>query len=194
MNLLADKARQDSSLKVLQSLAIRTMAKAAYSPDNIGHYGLSFEYYSHFTSPIRRYSDLMVHRILLDNLEGEKRYQLDIIERQCTHISSQERKAMIAERESTKYFQVLFLKEQLGKEFDGIITGMNNRGIFVEMLQNRCEAILPLETLGSEVEVNKNRLSVSLVKGTKPLKMGDKLKVRLISANLEDKELVVNLA
>ena len=71
---------------------------------------------------------------------------------------------------------------------------MNNRGIFVEMLQNRCEAILPLETLGSEVEVNKNRLSVSLVKGTKPLKMGDKLKVRLISANLEDKELVVNLA
>jgi len=194
MNLLADKARQDSSLKVLQSLAIRTMAKAAYSPDNIGHYGLSFDNYTHFTSPIRRYSDLMVHRILMDNLKSEKRYQLDVIERQCLHISTQERKAMIAERESTRYFQVLYLQGQIGNEFEAIITGMNNRAIFVEMIANKCEATLPLDSIEGDAELNKNKLSISLIRGSKPLKMGDSLKVKLISARLEDKELIVELA
>lgn len=193
MNILADKARQDSTLKVLQSLAIRTMAKAAYSPDNIGHYGLAFDYYTHFTSPIRRYSDLLVHRILDDIIYDRKSYARDILDRQCLYISSQERKAMIAERESTKYYQVLFLKDQIGREFDALVTGMNDRGIYVEMIENKCEAMVPIEMLGDKVNLSKSRLSIQLNQNQTKIKMGDKLRIRLTATDLDDKEVIAAL-
>lgn len=194
LNHLAQLIRENDDLKILQPLAIRTMAKAAYSPENIGHYGLAFEYYTHFTSPIRRYADLMVHRILFENLTHEKRFRLDAVESQCMYISAQERKAMEAERESTKYFQVLYMNDQIGKEFVGRITGMNDRGFYVELIDSKCEAVLSFTSVPDNIIVNRNRLSAASSVSDKVWKVGERIHVKIISANLDDRELGVEFA
>jgi ribonuclease R len=127
LNKLSEMARSNEALKILQPLAIRSMAKAEYHPDNIGHYGLSFKFYAHFTSPIRRYADLLVHRILFANLRALYRVDHGLLTRQCQHISNQERKAMEAERASTRFYQVYYLKDRIGEIFDGRIIGMMRR-------------------------------------------------------------------
>ncbi len=136
-NNLAEQARKNPEYKILEPMAIRTMAKAVYSTDNIGHYGLAFTNYAHFTSPIRRYADVLVHRLLELNLNESHRTDKEDLEMGCKHISAQERKAMSAERESVKYKQVEFIKDQVGRTFEGVITGIIDRGFFVEIIENR---------------------------------------------------------
>lgn len=147
-NKLAEAAKKDEKLRLLEPLAIRTMAKAIYTTNNIGHYGLAFDYYTHFTSPIRRYSDVLVHRILDANLEAIHRVNKENLEVQCKHISDRERAAMTAERESIKYKQMEYLKERVGQEFSGVVSGVIESGIFVELDESRAEGLVSFRTLG----------------------------------------------
>lgn len=146
-NKLAQAAKEDEKLRLLEPLAIRTMAKAIYTTNNIGHYGLAFDYYTHFTSPIRRYSDVLVHRILDANLHEISRPNKENLEAQCKHISERERAAMTAERESIKYKQMEYLKERIGHEFSGVISGVIESGIFVELDESRAEGMVSFRTM-----------------------------------------------
>lgn len=185
-NRLIEKAREDRGLKLLEPIAIRTMSKAIYSTDNIGHYGLSFDYYTHFTSPIRRYSDVLVHRLLEKNLGNGQFFRTDkvVLEEQCQHISQQERKAMEAERESVKYKQVEFIKNHVGETFEGYISGIMDRGLFVELQGNRCEGMVSFESMNEIFEVAESRLRVKGLDTGTVYRMGDMVKVRIIRADL----------
>lgn len=146
-NRLAEASKEDERLRLLEPLAIRTMAKAIYTTNNIGHYGLAFDYYTHFTSPIRRYSDVLVHRILHANLNGVYREDKNNLEAKCKHISDRERAAMTAERESIKYKQMEYLKDKVGQEFAGVISGVIEGGIFVELEESRAEGLIPFRNM-----------------------------------------------
>lgn len=193
INKISEASLKNEAFKILQPLAIRSMAKAEYSPHNIGHYGLAFPYYSHFTSPIRRYADLLVHRLLYANLETSYRADSDVLHRQCLHISNQERKAMEAERASTRYFQVVFLKDRVGELFDGRIIGMNERGFYIELEGSHCEGFLPINQLDDDIEIHKSRFKASSSYIRKAWKIGDKLKVKLAAADLDQKELLLSI-
>jgi ribonuclease R len=151
INKLLQDIRYNNEYEIIQSMAIRTMAKAVYDTDNIGHYGLAFEHYTHFTSPIRRYADLIVHRLLQAKLNGARNpYGYETLNAMCKQTSKMERKAVDAERESTKYFQVLFLKDSIGEEFDGTVQGLTEYGMFVQMNENRCEGMVTLDDIASD--------------------------------------------
>ena len=188
-NLLAKAARENDALKMLQPMAIRTMAKAAYTTENIGHYGLAFDNYSHFTSPIRRYSDVLTHRILEKNLDQPFRVKKAVLEEQCGHISNQERKAMSAERESIKYKQVEFIKDHVGEIFEGRISGMIDRGLFVELLESRCEGLVEFDSLNDSFEVADSRLRAKGLRTKREYKMGDIVQVKIIDADLAKREI-----
>ncbi|MBK8954516.1 MAG: ribonuclease R [Saprospiraceae bacterium] len=192
LNKLSELASKDPKFKVLQPLAIRAMAKAAYSTDNIGHYGLAFPDYAHFTSPIRRYADLLVHRILYANLDGVFRVDPKNLERICLHISNQERKAMEAERESDRYFQVLFMKSKVGEEFTGRVVGMSERGLFIELGETKCEGFLPYDQLGEGIGLHSSRLHAYSEQSIKKWTFGDSIRVKLEDADLDQKELVLS--
>lgn len=190
-NRMIKAAETDYSLKLLEPIAIRTMAKAEYSTQNIGHYGLAFDFYSHFTSPIRRYSDVLAHRILEKNL-GEKdsfRVDKEKLEEKCKHISMQERKAMDAERESVKYKQVEFLEKHIGEVFDGFINGFSDRGMFVELKGNRCEGMVSFDTMPENFEMSNGRLRITGLRTGTQYKMGDPVKVQILACNLEKRQI-----
>ncbi|MFT6359591.1 MAG: ribonuclease R [Saprospiraceae bacterium] len=193
-NRLKEAAKEDKGLALLAPIAIRTMAKAAYSSDNIGHYGLGFQFYSHFTSPIRRYSDVLTHRILASNLEGKiLRVPKESLEEQCKHISAMERKAMTAERESIKYKQVEFMENHIGEEFDGRISGIIDRGIFVELVDSKCEGMVGFDTMSESYDVSEGRLQATGKRTGDILKMGDTIRVKVLDADLEKRRIEMAL-
>ena len=188
-NAITEDIDNEEYLSILMPLAIRTMAKAAYSSDNIGHYGLGFSHYSHFTSPIRRYADLLVHRILYKNLEKDHRVNGPSLEVKCKHISRQERKAISAERESTKYMQTIFMKDKVGEVFDARISGVIERGIFVETLGSKAEGFIPFSQIGILKVLTSSGALVKTHNGEQQFNFGRKLSVTLISVNIQKRQM-----
>ncbi len=190
-NRLAKAAEKDPALKLLSPIAIRTMAKAEYTTDNIGHYGLGFNYYTHFTSPIRRYSDVLAHRLLDKNLGKQQFHRTNKLklEEECKHISQQERRAIEAERESVKYKQVEYIEKHLGEVFTGYISGIIDVGIFVELKDTRIEGMAPFENLDEPMEVADSRLRVKGAYSGKEYKMGQEVKVRIVRTDLAKRQI-----
>ena len=176
--------------EVVETLAIRTMAKAEYSTKNIGHYGLAFDYYSHFTSPIRRYPDMMVHRLLGRYLNNGKSVPAGKYEEMCKHSSEMEQKAVNAERASIKYKQVEFMSDKIDKTFDGIISGVTQWGLFVEIIENKCEGLVSIRDITDDFYIfdDQNYCIIGKHKKVK-YQLGDKIKIKVVNANLQKKQL-----
>ena len=175
---------------VLEQLGIRTMAKAKYTIENVGHYGLGFEHYCHFTSPIRRYPDIQVHRILEDVLNNKINPDKKL-EEKCKHTSERERAAMEAERASNKYKQVQYMKNYLGDEFEGVISGVASFGFWVETIEHKCEGLVSVNSLLEYDEFRHVETDYCLVgqRSGKKFRMGDKVKIKVVAANLTKRQL-----
>jgi ribonuclease R len=175
---------------VLEQLGIRTMAKAIYTEKNIGHYGLGFENYCHFTSPIRRYPDVMVHRILHEILENNVLCDKKMDEK-CKHCSERERAAMEAERAGNKYKQVEFMMDKLGEDMDGVISGVSSFGFWVETVNEKCEGLVNVKDLSDYDDFRHDDTDYALVgmRTGKKFRMGDKVRIKLVAANLEKRQL-----
>lgn len=193
-NALMRAARKDDRLKVLEPLAIRTMAKAVYSTKNIGHYGLGFSHYTHFTSPIRRYADVLAHRLLERNLDG-RTFRMDKtkLEEQCKHVSDQEKKAADAERESIKFKQAELLRRHIGEEFDGYVSGMIERGFFVELPGSLAEGLVEFRHLSQVYQLEAGNLRARARRGGHTIKMGDKVRVRIAAVDLGKRQIEMEL-
>ena len=192
---LLAKAAEDPMVKMLSPIAIRTMAKAIYTSENIGHYGLGLDNYTHFTSPIRRYADVLVHRILDKNLDKGTTYKMNPmkLEEVCKHISAQERKATTAERESIKYKQTEFMLDNIGEEFVGVINGLADFGVFVELVENYVEGMISYDDMDEPYDIAPGKLYITGKKSGKRLKMGDALKVRIEDVDLERRRIDMSL-
>ena len=194
MNNLLKNVRGKKEQNVVETLAIRTMAKAEYSTRNIGHYGLSFDYYSHFTSPIRRYPDMMVHRLLEKYLAGGKSVDENEYEDLCRHSSNMETRAAHAERSSIKYKQVEFMQDHLGEVYPGVISGVTDWGIYVE-LENKIEGMVPIGELGDDFYTFDEKNYQLVGRHTnQTYQLGDDVKVEIWRTNLEKKHLDFRMA
>jgi len=190
INKLLEQIKGQPVQDVFENLAVRAMAKAAYSTENIGHYGLAFSHYSHFTSPIRRYPDVMVHRLLQRYLDGKRSVNALEWEEYCKHSSERELLAANAERASIKYKQVEFMSDKIGEEYEGVISGVTEWGIYVEIIETRCEGMVATKDLDDDFYSydDKNYCLRGKYK-KKEYKLGEKLIIKVVKANLAKKQL-----
>lgn len=190
MNKLIREVKGRREENIIETLALRAMAKAVYSTNNIGHYGLSFQYYTHFTSPIRRYPDMMVHRLLSAYLNGEGSKNQEKYEKLCIHSSKRERLAVEAERASIKYKQVEFMQDKLGEVFEGVISGVTEWGIYVELVENHCEGMVSIRELNDDFyEYDEENYCIRGRHKGKIFSLGDVAWVLLAKADLQKKQL-----
>ncbi len=174
----------------LSTLAIRSMAKAVYTTTNIGHYGLGFDYYTHFTSPIRRYPDMMVHRLLDRYLNGGRSVNVDKLEEECKHSSNMEQLAANAERASIKFKQVEFMADHLGEVYTGVISGVTEWGLYVELDENKCEGLVPVRDLADDYyDYDEKNYCLVGRRNNHRYRLGDAAKVQVARANLDKKQL-----
>mgnify|MGYP001219419071 FL=1 len=189
INALLKACEGKPEKNVIDMMVIRAMSKAKYSSQNIGHFGLKFENYSHFTSPIRRYPDLMVHRILFSILKKEKYYDREI-EDKCFHCSQREELATKAERASTKLMQVKYMSKRLNEKFSGIVSGISERGVFVEVISNKCEGFVRMKDIPYDFFVYNYKTNSLIGQNTKEeYCLGDKVLIRVEKTNLEKKHI-----
>ena len=193
LNKLLNDVNGKKEQNLVDTLTIRSMSKAKYSTENIGHYGLGFQYYAHFTSPIRRYADLMVHRILFDVL-NKKHPKYPHLQDTALHISITERKAVEAERASKKYFQAQYLKDKIGERFDGFVTGITEWGIYVEMYENFCEGMVMLKSMDDDrYYFDEKEYAVIGQRTGKSYTVGDKVTVEISRVSLIKKQIDLEL-
>ncbi len=193
LNKLTSSTQDSTLANVLRPMAIRTMAKATYSTDNIGHYGLGFDYYSHFTSPIRRYSDVLAHRILYRNLTGEYRAQKDKLEEKCLHISNRERAAIQAERESIKYKQVEYLSGLVGEELPGVIRSIIDKGLFVELEESQADGMIRFDRFDEPFILHPAKIKATGARSGLILRIGDPVVVKILKVDMERKQIEFEL-
>ena len=194
INALLKEIREENEFPLVQSMVIRSMSKATYETQNIGHFGLAFTHYSHFTSPIRRYADLVVHRILETELSKRPHQYGQSLDDVCKLISRNERKAAEAERESGKYFQTLFVQDKIGEEFDGFISGIAEHGLYVKMIENNCEGMVSMQDIpGDRYYFDAEKFRVVGVKNKKEYNFGDLVKVRIYEVNPRKRQIDLEL-
>ena len=174
----------------MDTLTIRSMSKAEYTTKNIGHYGLAFDYYSHFTSPIRRYPDVMAHRLLQHYLDGGKSVSEAVYEEKCQHASSMENLATKAERDSIKYMQIKFMQDHKDENFVGVISGVTDWGIYVEIMSNKCEGMVSVRDMKDDQYAFDQQQYAMIGRHTKMMyQLGDEVIVKVKNTDLIKKHL-----
>ncbi|MBO7112630.1 MAG: ribonuclease R [Bacteroidaceae bacterium] len=190
MNKMLAQVKGTKEQELIETISIRSMQKACYTTENIGHYGLAFKYYTHFTSPIRRYPDLMVHRLLTRYLNGGRTVSQPKYEEYCEHCSGQEQLAEQAERASIKYKQVEYMSDRMGQVFDAVISGVTEWGIYAEIVENKCEGMIPIRSLGGDYfEFDDKNYCLIGQRTRKRYRLGDHIKIKVARCNLEKKQM-----
>ncbi|MEQ9049507.1 MAG: ribonuclease R [Marinoscillum sp.] len=194
LNKLMDEITGKPEQNVLEQLAIRSMAKAKYTTEPKGHFGLAFDHYTHFTSPIRRYPDVMVHRLLWHYLQGGKSVEVEPEEKKCVHSSEREKNAADAERASIKYKQVEFMQTMLGEDFEGIVSGVTEWGIFVEIVETKCEGMVRLADLDDDFyEFDEKNYRIIGKRNKRIITLGDKLMVKVVKTDIDRRTIDLDL-
>ena len=190
MNKMLSEVKGKKEQELIETISIRSMQKACYTTENIGHYGLAFKFYTHFTSPIRRYPDLMVHRLLTRYIGGGRSVSQPKYEEYCEHCSGREQLAEQAERASIKYKQVEYMADRMGQVFDAVISGVTEWGIYAEIIENKCEGMIPIRSLGGDYfEFDEKNYCLIGQRTRKRYRLGDHVKVKVARCNLEKKQM-----
>ena len=188
MNKMLSEVKGKKEQELIETISIRSMQKACYTTENIGHYGLAFRFYTHFTSPIRRYPDTMVHRLLAMYLENRESQNKDYYEAQCQHASEREQIAANAERYSIKYKLIEYMVDKVGQEFDGVVSGLTEWGMYVEIKPEMIEGMIALREMRSDFfDFDEDNYRIIGKRTRKVYRLGDTVRIRVKSANLEQR-------